>query len=56
MGLCRHSVTGVEGTVGDDAGWESSDGSARADSDAAGNLAGAGIGHGGSTQDGEIPG
>jgi hypothetical protein len=54
MSLCRGSVTGVKGAVRDDAWRESGDVSARANSDATGNLAGAAVGHSGSAQDGEI--
>ena len=46
MSLCRHTVTRVECAIGDDAWWESGDGSARADSDATENLSGAAISHG----------
>ena len=56
MSLSRGFVTGVERAIGDNAGSEAGDSSAGTDSDAAGDLAGAGIGHGGSTQDGEILG
>ena len=38
MSLCRYGVPRVKGTVGDDAGWESSYGSARAYADVTGNL------------------
>jgi hypothetical protein len=54
MSLRRRSVTRVECAIGDDTGPEAGDSSAGTDSDAAGNLAGSGIGHGGSTQDSEI--
>jgi hypothetical protein len=54
MSLRRGSVTRVERAIGDDAGPEAGDGSAGTDSDAAGDLAGAGIGHSGSAEDGEI--
>jgi hypothetical protein len=53
MGLCRRRITGMECAVADDARRESGDGCARADSNIAGNLTGAGIGHGRSAQDGE---
>ena len=43
MGLCRYRISRVERTVGDDAGRESGYGSARADADVTGNLAGAAI-------------
>ena len=54
MGLRRNRVAGMEGAGGDDARRESGNGGAGTYSDAAGNLTGAGIGHGGSAQDGEI--
>jgi hypothetical protein len=54
--LGRDFVTGVERAISDNAGSEAGDSSAGTDSDAAGNLAGAGIGHGGSAQDSEILG
>jgi hypothetical protein len=53
MSLCRCSVTRMECAVGNDAWRESGDGSARTDSDVAGNLTGAAIGYGRSAQDGE---
>ena len=56
MSLCRWIVTRMKCAVGDDAWRESGDGSARADSDATGNLTGAAIGHGRSAQNGEILG
>jgi len=54
VGLRRNRVAGMEGAGGDDARRESGNGGAGTYSDAAGNLTGAGIGHGGSAQDGEI--
>ena len=56
MGLCCYGVTGVERAICDNAGPEAGDSSAGTDSYAAGNLAGAGIGHGGSAEDGEVLG
>lgn len=44
----------MECAIGDDTGPEAGDSSARTDSDAAGDLAGSGIGYSGSAEDGEI--
>jgi hypothetical protein len=54
MSLCRRIVTRVKRAVANDAWRESGDSSARAHSDAAENLTGAGVGHGRSAQNGEI--
>jgi hypothetical protein len=56
VSLGRYGVTGVERAVGDNAGSEAGYGSARADSDATRNLAGAGICNRGGAQDGEVLG
>jgi hypothetical protein len=54
MSLRRYGVTGVECTIGNDAGPEAGDSSAGTDSDAAGNLTGSGIGDSRSAQNSEI--
>jgi hypothetical protein len=46
----------MERAVANDARWETSNGGARTYTDAAGNLAGAAIGHSGSAQDGKLLG
>ena len=56
VSLRRDSVTRVERTIGDDTGRESGDGRAWTYSDAARDLAGAAIGHGGSAEHGEFLG
>ncbi len=54
MSLGRRSVAWVECTVSDDARREPSNGSTRADSDAAGDLTRSGISYSRSAQDCEI--
>jgi hypothetical protein len=56
MSLGRGIVPWSEGAVGDEAGRESGDGRAGANSDAAGNMTGAAVGHSRGTQDSEILG
>jgi hypothetical protein len=53
VSLCRGRVIRTECAVGNNTRWESGDSCARTDSDVAGNLTGAGIGHSRSAQDGE---
>jgi hypothetical protein len=54
VSLGGRSVTGVERAVSDNAGPKAGDGSAGANSNTTGNLAGARIGNSGSAQDGKI--
>jgi len=56
MGLGGGCVSGMERAVGNDTGWEASDGGAGAHPDVAVEMAGAGIGHGGSAEHGKILG